>query len=422
MKRVISSALSLITILNFIFCARTSPLKKGWSDIPTEQISHSSIKLGIDVLLEKKLYLLKNKRVGLITNQSGTTRNLIPTVEALFREKSVNLVCLFSPEHGLRGNKKAGEFVESYTDEITKLPVYSLYGRNKKPTKEMMDKIDVLIFDIQDIGIRTYTYIYTMSYAMEASAEYNKEFIVLDRPNPLGGIQVEGNILETEFSSFIGRYPIPYRHGMTVGELALLFNKEFRINCNLTIIKMEKWKREMYFDKTGLHWIPPSPHIPHSETALYYSTTGFIGELSTLCVGIGTTTPFEIVGAQWINPFTLANVLNKKNLPGIYFYPVYFIPFYNLFENIECGGVKLFITDREKFLPFKTGISILEAIKTLYPNQEIFSKDSKMFNLALGTDKVIKYLEANVKTEDIVNSFVKGIEVFNKKRKFYLLY
>jgi len=422
LKKNIRLTILLLIILNLSYCARTILVKEGEPKILAEKISSSQIKLGIDVLLEKKLYLLRNKRVGLITNQSGVTKNLIPTVEALYNEKSINLVCLFSPEHGLRGNKKAGEFVESYIDEKTNLPVYSLYGKNKKPTKEMMNKIDVLIFDIQDIGIRTYTYIYTMSYVMESAAEYNKEFIVLDRPNPLGGTKVEGNILEQDFSSFIGRYPIPFRHGMTIGELALLFNKEFGINCNLTVIKMEKWERKMYFDKTGLHWIPPSPNIPHSETALYYSTTGFIGELSTLSVGIGTTTPFEIVGAQWIDPFTLAHTLNKKNLSGIYFYPVYFIPFYHSFENIECGGAKIFITNREKFLPFETGISILETINTLYPKQNIFSNDTKMFNLALGTEKITQNLKTNTNTDYIIRSSKKEIEIFNKKRKLYLLY
>ncbi len=420
LKKIIIILAIFVILFSLIGCSKKHLVKndKRYDRV----IPESNVKFGIDVLLEKKLRFLKGKRVGLITNKSGITKDLVSTIEALHGESSVNLVCLFSPEHGIRGDKKAGEYVDSYTDGETGLPVYSLYGRNKKPTEDMMKQIDVLLFDIQDIGVRTYTYVYTMSYGMEAAAEYNKEFYVLDRPNPIGGIKVEGNILDTKYKSFIGRYPVAFRHGMTAGELARMFNKEFEINCNLTVIETEGWQRSMYYDQTGLPWIAPSPHIPHPETALYYAASGFIGELGTLAEGVGTTTPFEVVGAPKINPFLLASTLNNKNLPGVFFYPVYFIPFYHNFKDMECGGVKIFITERNEFNPFRTGLYILESIKKLYPDYDIFSKDLRMFHLATGTDKVINSLRKNIDPEEIISSFDERLKIFKQKRKMYLIY
>jgi len=417
LKKTIIILSVFLVYFNLVECSRKYVIESSDIEIPK-----LPVKLGIDVLLEKKLHLLKGKRVGLITNKSGITSNRVSTIEALHNERAVNLVCLFSPEHGIRGDRKAGEYVDSYIDDRTVLPVYSLYGRNKKPSEEMMNNIDVLLFDIQDIGVRTYTYVYTMSYGMEAAAEYNKEFLVLDRPNPLGGEKVEGNVLETEYNSFIGRYPIAFRHGMTAGELARMFNKEFKINCKLTVIEMEGWKRHMYYEQTGLSWIPPSPHIPHPETALYYATTGFIGELATLAEGVGTTTPFEIVGAPGIDPFLLANALNKQNLPGVSFYPVYFIPFYHTFQNKECGGVKIFITDRDKFISFETGLFVLKLIKELFPEIDIFAEDIRMFQLATGTNKIVNGLQKGISSEEIIKSYQGDIQSFINKRISYLIY
>lgn len=419
MKKTVPLFIILYVVILLLTCTQKQVVRDRLpSAKPTFQ---SIVKPGIDVLLDSKLHLLKNKRVGLITNQSGITRNLVSTIDALFYNKSVNLICLFSPEHGIRGNIKAGESVDGYTDEKTGLPVYSLYGQSKEPSKEAMDQIDVLLFDIQDVGVRIYTYIYTMSYGMQAAAKYNKEFMVLDRPNPLGGVKVGGNVLDTRFSSFIGRYPIAFRHGMTTGELARMFNKEFNINCRLTVIPAEGWKRTMYFEDTELPWIPPSPHIPHPHMTLFYAATGIIGELGTISEGIGTTTPFELVGAPWINPFKLAETLNRKSIPGVHFHPVYFRPFYHTFTQEECGGVKLFIRDKRAFNPFECGISILAAIRELYPNNDIFTK-TRLFTLAVGTDTIERRLKNGVKADNIIASFKKDMTDFKRMREQYLLY
>ena len=422
MKKV-SVLLSILCLFIIIIkCTQKQTIKKDIPEIYKGESIPDGVKPGIDVLLEKKRHILKNLRVGLITNQSGITKDLISTVDALFYDKSINLICLFSPEHGIRGNIKAGESVKVYTDGKTGLPVYSLYGAKKEPTKEAMEQIDALIFDIQDVGVRIYTYIYTMSYGMQAAAKYNKKFVVLDRPNPLGGIKVGGNVLDTGFRSFIGRYPIAFRHGMTIGELAYMFNKEFNINCDLTVIPMDGWKRNMYFEDTRLHWIPPSPHIPNAQTPVFYAATGIIGELGTISEGIGTTTPFEVVGAPWIDPFKLANALNRKNIPGVYFHPLYFRPFYHTFTQKECGGIKLFIKDKNAFCPFESGIIIIDTINKLYPGKDILSGSTRLFTLAAGTDKIKHSLKKGTNADRIISSYQNSLNSFKEMRKQYLIY
>ncbi|MFC1554802.1 exo-beta-N-acetylmuramidase NamZ domain-containing protein [candidate division KSB1 bacterium] len=382
-----------------------------------------SIKLGIDVLMEQKLDMVTGKRVGLITNQSGVNRNLISTIDILFSHPDVNLTTLFAPEHGIRGDIPAGQLVATYDDEKTGLPVYSLYGNTKKPTPEMLANVDVLLFDIQDVGVRPYTYIYTMAYAMEAAKENNVEFYVLDRPNPLGGNNVDGNLLHPDYKSFIGMYPIPYTHGMTVGELAWLFNLEFGIEADLRVIPVEGWQRDMPFESTNLQWIPTSPHIPTAETVAYYATTGSIGELGTISVGVGYTMPFKIVGAPWIEPEKLAGELNSRNLPGVTFRPMNWQQFYGIFNGQHAGGIEIHIYDMDEYMPFSTGIHILEAIIKLYPGQEIFKEDRiSGFNRATGTDSIYKRLKEGVSAEVIIESFQEDIRSFKDMRLPYLLY
>ncbi|MCB0306934.1 MAG: DUF1343 domain-containing protein, partial [Calditrichaeota bacterium] len=250
--------------------------------------------LGVENFLRNHLNLVKGKKVGLITNPSGVDRYLNSTADEFFKHPDIDLTALFGPEHGIRGAIYAGEKISDEVDPHTKLPVFSLYGKHRKPTAEMLQNLDVLVVDIQDIGIRAYTFIYTMAKVMEAAAEFDKEVIVLDRPNPLGGIAIEGNLVQEGFFSFVGMYPIPYRHGMTIGELAKLFNREFKINCDLTVIPMLNWERNMFWDDTRLPWVPTSPHVPHWETTLFMSATGLFGELRTLSEGVGYTSPFEI--------------------------------------------------------------------------------------------------------------------------------
>ncbi len=319
------------------------------------------IKLGIDQI-EHYLEIFNGKRIGLITNPTGVNSDLVSTIDIL-KEKT-NLVALFSPEHGVRGNIQAGETLDTYVDEKTGCIVYSLYGKTKRPTEEMMDKIDILCIDIQDVGSRFYTYIYTMAYAMEACKSFNKMFVVFDRPNPINGLTVEGNILNVNYRSFIGYYPIPQRYALTIGELACLFNKEYGIECNLKIIPMEGWHRSMFWEETGLHWINPSPNIPTTTSAIVYNAT-CVFEGTNISEGRGTTKPFELIGAPWINPDMLANSMNSKQLPGVKFRPVYFTPTFSKHQGVMCGGIELIVTDRDVFETVKTGWTLLYVIKDL---------------------------------------------------------
>jgi uncharacterized protein YbbC (DUF1343 family) len=317
------------------------------------------VRLGIENLAGS-LELFRGKRVGLITNATGVDSRLRRSVDIL--KEQVNLVVLLAPEHGLRGNVVAGAAVPHETDVTTGLPIFSLHGNNRKPTAEMLKDIDVLAFDIQDIGARSYTYIYTMAYAMQSAKEQGKLFVVFDRPNPLGGDKVEGGILKPDFSSFIGLYPIPVRHGLTVGELARLFNEEFGIGTRLAVVPMLGWSRAMQQEDTGLPWVMTSPNIPTPDSARVYSGTGLFGG-SNVSEGIGTTRPFELVGAPWLDGPKLAERMNSRQLPGVYFRPVYFTPQWGKYQGRTCSGVQLHVTDRRQFEPVRTGLNLLEAIR-----------------------------------------------------------
>ncbi|MBN1478690.1 DUF1343 domain-containing protein [candidate division KSB1 bacterium] len=378
---------------------------------------------GIDILLAEQLDLVKHKRVGLITNPTGITTTLLSTIETLYSHPQVNLVALYAPEHGVRGDIPAGEYVEHFIDKKTKLPVYSLYGATKKPTAKMLKDVDILLFDIQDIGVRPYTYIYTMAYAMVAAQENTIPFIVLDRPNPLGGELIEGPILEEQFFSFIGLYPIPYIHGMTVGELAGFFNEEFEINAQLKVVRMQGWSRDLLFEDTHLPWVPTSPHVPHARTPFFLATTGGFGELKTLNEGVGYTLPFEYVGAEWIDADTLAETLNALSMEGVFFRPVFYKPYYGAKAGIMLHGVHIHITDYTIVRPIKIQIAILKTVHDLYPDQQLFDPARlDMFTKAIGTDKVRMMIEEGRNLTDIVRECEKGLEAFVKKRKKYLLY
>ena len=381
------------------------------------------VKPGIDVLLEERLDLVQGKRVGLITNATGVTSDLESDIEALYQAPGVDLRALFGPEHGVRGAQPAGTKVGSYTDPQTGLPVYSLYGKNRKPTPKMLDSLDVLVFDIQDIGIRPYTYISTLALSMEAAAEKSIPFLVLDRPNPMGGMLVEGPVLENKFKSFIGIYPIPYVHGMTIGELAKLFNEEFSIGANLTVVKMKGWKRTMLFGDTGLLWIPTSPHVPHWNSPFFLAATGGFGELGTLSEGVGTPNPFELTGAPWVSGDTLADALNAARLPGVYFRPLSFHQYYAHFKGETCGGVQIHILNYRRFLPMLTQLTILTTIYKLYPKAGIFNtKRTASFDRAMGTDKIRKEIESGWGAEKILKADEPRLQEFLKIRKRYLLY
>lgn len=381
------------------------------------------IQLGIERLADEYTNLVEGKRIGLITNPTGVTSSLQSTIDVLYTDGRFELTALFGPEHGVRGDVMAGHKIQDDKDQKTGVPVYSLYGKTMKPTPEMLENVDILLFDIQDVGIRPYTYINTMSRSMEAAKENNIPFLVLDRPNPLGGVLVEGAILNPEFKGY-GLYPIPYIHGMTVGELARLFNQEFGINCDLTVIPMKNWRRSMIFAETGLTWIPTSPHVPHAESCFYIAATGGFGELETLSCGVGTPQPFELCGAPWIDSESLANVMNSMNLPGVYFRPLYFRPYYLRFIQERCGGVQLHIKDFKKFRPMEVEIHLLSAIRELFPEHDFFkeSKRTSSFDNAFGTDKVRLDLIAGKSAEEIIASWQEDLQEFMKIREKYLIY
>jgi uncharacterized protein YbbC (DUF1343 family) len=385
------------------------------------------VKLGIDVLVEQDFQPIRGKRVGLITNPTGVTSDLRSTIDVLHEADDLTLVVLFGPEHGVRGEAHAGAHVEDAQDPITGLPVRSLYGKHRKPTPEMLADIDVLVFDIQDIGSRSYTYISTMAVAMEAAAENGKTFVVLDRPNPATGIKVEGRPLNLQYQSFIGHLPIPYVHGMTVGELAQMTNGEGwlanGVKCDLEVIPMKGWKRDMWFDQTGLHWVPTSTHIPQPSTALYYAATGIMGELRVISEGVGYPLPFELAGMPDLNPQRLADELNGRRLPGLFFRPMYFEPYYGPYAKQVCGGVHIVLTDRNKAELTPIQFHVMDAVSKLRPDIELFStKRARVFDKVCGTDKIRERFLDNRPMEEILSAWREGVDEFISRRAKYLLY
>jgi len=390
----------------------------------------SRVKVGAEILIEKHLDLIKGKKIGIVTNHTGILPDGRHIVDVLNEIEDVKVVALFGPEHGIRGEVPDGKSISHGVDTKTGIPVFSLYGEVKKPTTEMLKDIDVLIFDIQDVGARFYTYISTMSYCMEACAEMGKKFIVLDRPNPVRGVYVDGPILEPRFKSFVGLHPIPVAHGMTVGELAKMFNEEAWLEngmkADLTVIKMENYSRKLWFDQTGLPWIKPSPNMMTLKTAIVYTATCFI-EGTNVSEGRGTQHPFEWIGAPWIDGSKLANELNSYNLPGVRFEPISFIPtdiekvtVDPKYEGERCSGIYLNVYDREKFEPVKVGVYILYALKKLYPDK--FKWRTAGQDRLWGTDKIRLMIDEGKKPEEIIKTWESELKKFLGIRQKYLLY
>lgn len=407
-------------IILFTICLLTFGIVSSKSVTAVKEKKKQKVSPGIEVLLKEEKNLLSGKKVGLITNPTGIDSKLTSIVDLLHDDPDINLTALFGPEHGVRGDAQAGASVEYYIDEKTGLPVYSLYGKTKKPTPEMLKDVEVLVFDIQDVGTRYYTYIYTMAYAMEAAKENDIPFIVLDRPNPQGGESVDGPVLEPEFSSFVGLYPIPLKHGMTVGELATLFNKEFKIGADLKVIKMQGWKRDMDYDDTGLPFVLPSPNMPAVSTTFVYPATGLI-EGTNVSEGRGTTKPFELIGAPYINSDELAGKLNELRLPGVKFRAASFTPTFSKHAGKLSHGVEIYITDREEFKAVPTGLHIIKTIQDLYPGDFEFLA-AKNFNLLIGNGWVMSRIEEGSSVNEIMKEYQVKQDAFKKVRKNYLLY
>ena len=387
------------------------------------------VKLGLEKALENNINLFKGKRVGLICNQASVNHQFQHSADLFFENPDIDLAVLFGPQHGIRGEVQDNMVETLHTlDTNTGLPVFSLYSETREPTAEMLSNIDALIFDLQDVGCRVYTFIYTMANAMRACAENDVEFIVLDRPNPIGGECVEGNSLEAGNESFVGQYPIPMRHGLTVGELAQLFNEEFRINCDLKVVKMDGWERNLYFDETDAPWVMPSPNMPAIETSVVFPATVYF-EGTQVSEGRGTTKPFEIVGAPFIEAKVYQEALAKLQLPGVIFRETNFLPTFQKHRNEFCGGVFLHIINRKEFKPVITGIAMIKTLIELYgdkfqwknpPYEYVY--DRNPFDVIAGTPKIREQLESNVSLEKIELSWRSDVELFIETRSKYLLY
>lgn len=394
----------------------------------------AQVKPGIEVLRERGFDCLKGKRVGLVTNPSGVDSHLRSTIDILFEAPEVNLVTLYGPEHGVRGDVYAGGKVSDYTDPTTGLPVYSIYGKFRKPSPEMLKGVDVMVYDIQDVGARSYTFISTLGLVMRACAEQGIEVVVLDRPNPLGGRKVEGCCTEPGFHSFVSEFKIPYIYGLTVGELAILINEEGLncgekgdekpLVCKLTVVPMKGWKREMTYVDTRLPWILPSPQIPSPDAAIGYPTAGIAGEFQNyLNIGVGYTLPFQVFGAEWIDADLLKAKLDSYHLPGIAFRTIHYKPFFGGLSGKDLNGVQYFYTDYEAASLTLTQFYVMQAIGELYPDRNPFTEAGRlrMFDIVCGTDYVRENFGKRLKVEDIRSYWEKDVENFKKlSRKYYL--
>lgn len=426
--RFISTLTAVLTLLS---CSSKAPARA----VQEERPAPATVKPGIEVLAERGFEGLQGKRVGLVTNPSGVDHLLRATIDILFEAPEVKLVALFAPEHGVRGDVYAGGKVEDYTDPATGLPVHSLYGSQREPTDAMLQGIDVMVYDIQDVGTRSYTFISTLGLVMRACARNGIEVMVLDRPNPLGGRKVEGPLVEPGFFSFVSQYAIPYVYGLTVGELARLINEEGLnrgqkgdlppVKCRLSVVPMEGWTRDMLYPDTGLPWILPSPNIPSPRSAVCYPSAGIAGELSGyLNIGIGYNIPFETFAAEWIDAEALKARLDSYGLPGVAFRTIHYKPFYGAAKDVLLHGVQFFYTDYAAASLSLTQFYVMQALRELFPDHNPFlTKDRlRMFDLVCGTDYVRKEFGKRLEVEDILGRWTRDVDGFKTLSQKYYLY
>jgi uncharacterized protein YbbC (DUF1343 family) len=388
-------------------------------------LAPAAVQTGLDVWRDQQFANLKGKRVGLITNPTGVDSGLTANVDLMLKA-GVKVVALYGPEHGVRGGTPAGVKVENATDPETGIPEFSLYGSTRRPTADMVKNVDVLVFDIQDIGSRSYTYIATLGECMQSAAEFKKPIYVIDRPNPIGGDRIEGNLAEPAYQSFVSPFAIPYCHGLTIGELAQMIKGE---NWNragaaeLRVVKMKGWRRSMTWAETGLPWVATSPHIPHPETAAFYATTGIIGELKSVSIGVGYTSPFELVGAPGLSPRALAKHLTARKIPGVTFRTTWWTPYYAAFKGESCAGVQVHLTAPEKAPLTRVNFELMDAIRAQKPNFDFFAGGrADMFDKVSGTASIRKGFLEGKSAAELWKEWNKGAETFRKSRAKYLLY
>ncbi len=390
----------------------------------------AQVKPGIEVLRDRNFDVLKGKRVGLITNPSGVDNSLKSTIDILAEAPGVNLTALFSPEHGVRGDVHAGDTVRTYIDKATGVTVYSIYGKTYKPTPEMMKDVDVLVYDIQDNGCRSFTFISSMGKAMEACAEQGKEFVVLDRPNPVGADKIEGCVVEDSCFSFVSQFSIPYLYGLTPGELARYLNEEGKlkdgVKTQLTVVPMKGYKRRMTFEDTGMPWVLPSPHMPTAESALYYPMSGILGELYAMSIGIGYTLPFKLFCAEWIDAAALTERLNARKIPGMMFRPIHIKPFYSAQKDKDIQGVEAYVTDKDAAPLTLVQFYVMEELAQMYPDKKLFEigdqKRMSMFDKVVGSKEIRKLFTRDYKVADMIDYWNKDVESFRKASSKYRLY
>ena len=386
-------------------------------------------RIGVEVLLEDRIDLIRSQRVALVCNQASVLPDLRHVADVFSAHDGVNMTTLFGPQHGIRGDVQDNMIETPHAvDERTGIMVYSLYSETREPTQEMLENVDTIVFDMQDVGCRIYTFVYTMANCMKAAKAFGKKVIVCDRPNPIGGVGVEGNITEHEFKSFVGQFEIPTRHGMTTGELAKLFNEHFGIGCDLEVVKMEGWRREMYFEETGLSWVLPSPNIPTVDTCVVFPATVHV-EGTELSEGRGTTKPFELNGAPFIDPYKWTAELENYGFAGVAFRPCYFRPTFQKWAGQTCGAVQIHVTDRDAFTPVIVGIAMIKTVYDMYMEHFQWKQsayeyvfDRNPFDVVCGTDKIRKAIESGVSLKEIEDAWAEGLNEFGEIRKSHLLY
>ena len=393
------------------------------------------VKTGIEVLRDRGFEGLVGRKVGLVTNPSGVDSNLNSTVDILYNAPGVELVALYGPEHGVRGDVYAGDKINDSVDPATGLPVFSIYGATRKPTQEMLEGVEVMVYDIQDVGVRSYTFISSLGLVMEACAEKGIEVMVLDRPNPLGGQKIEGCYVEPGFFSFVSQYPIPYVYGLTVGELAVMINEENMnrgqkgdqnpAHCKLTVVPMEGWTRDMVYEDTGLPWVLPSPNIPFKESPMYYASSGVCGELyGFLNIGVGYTLPFQLFGALWLEPEKLKAKLESYDMPGVDFRTIWYKPFSGSLKGQLVKGLQFFFTDYEKARLTEVQFMVMQAINEIYPDKRAFEMVSGigLFDKVCGTDQVRLEFMKDYRFDSIKEYWRKDEAAFRELAQKYYIY